>query len=335
MRIDLVGFVYLGFISAYCVYNKGAFDSAIIGLALSYLIPLNFELLWLFKTFAILDARMVSYERYAALYEIPQERAMRVEGEPGLSSWPKEGVIEYENFTLKYRPDTEIVLKDLSFKVSSGEKIGIVGRTGSGKSTIALSLFRIVEPLAGKIWIDGVDISQIGLETLRKNITIIPQEPTIFSGTLRSNLDPFNEYSEREILEVIQKAQLDNLITTNNKGIDFPINEGGGNLSAGEKQLICIARAVLRKSKIIVMDEATASIDINTEHSIQELMNDAFKDSTMLIIAHRINTIINCNKVMVLSYGELKEFDTPENLLSDKNSMFSALVKEIKHKKNK
>jgi len=210
--------------------------------------------------------------------------------------------------------------------------VGIVGRTGAGKSTIGMSLFRIVEPMSGKIIIDGVDISEIGLETLRKNITIIPQDPTLFTGSLKSNLDPFNEYSDAQLLKILDKAQLSDQIIGNRGGLSFEISENGANLSTGEKQLICIARAVLRKSKVILMDEATANIDINTEHSIQSLIKEAFEDSTVLIIAHRINTIINCDKVLVLSYGEVKEYDTPSNLLSDPNSMFSSLVREAKKK---
>ena len=214
----------------------------------------------------------------------------------------------------------------------------MVGRTGSGKSTIALCLFRILEPTSGTIFIDDVDIISIGLEKLRSNITIIPQDPTLMEGTLRFNIDPLGLYKDEEIEQVMrdigfwyicESNQKDaNLIDNKevtNQGLNMLITENGSNISIGEKQLICITRAILRKSKIVVMDEATASIDINTENIIQEAIEKLLSSSTIITIAHRIKTIINSTRILVLEKGKIAEYDTPENLLSNKDSLFYEL----------
>jgi ATP-binding cassette, subfamily C (CFTR/MRP), member 1 len=268
------------------------------------------------------------------MLEIPQEAPERIENHPELFDWPANGVIEFQNYDLRYRPDTELVLKNLSFSVHSKEKIGIVGRTGAGKSTICLGLCRIVEADSGRILIDGVDISSIGLADLRESITIIPQEPTLFEGTLRFNLDPVGRMTDLELLKMAKKASLEDLIGRDEKGLDQQIEEGGKNLSSGEKQLICICRAILRKNKIVLMDEATANIDIKTEQVIQNLIQEEFADSTVLTIAHRLNTIINSDKVLVLSKGEVVEFDDPQKLLEDNKSMFYSYANELKKKEH-
>ena len=236
-------------------------------------------------------------------------------------NWPSEGVVEYKNFTLRYRPETEQVLKNLSFRVEGGEKIGIVGRTGAGKSTMCLSLCRIVEAESGSIFIDGVDISTVGLTDLREKITIIPQDPVLFQGTLKYNLDPFNECTDEEILALIRKAQLSDLVARDERGLYMEIQENGSNLSSGEKQLVCICRAVLRKNKIVLMDEATANIDISTEQTIQKLISEEFKGSTVLTVAHRLNTIADSDRVLVLSFGEVVEFDKPRKVQFMKDKM--------------
>ena len=265
------------------------------------------------------------------MLEIPQEAQQRIDM-PQLQNWPSEGVIEFKNYSLRYRPDTELVLKNLSFSVQSKEKIGIVGRTGAGKSTICLGLTRIVEADVGAIVIDGLDINTLGLADLREKITIIPQDPTLFEGSLRFNLDPVGSLKDSELLRMAKKASLEDLINRDEKGLDQEIEEGGKNLSSGEKQLICICRAILRKNKIVLMDEATANIDIKTEQTIQKLINEEFLDSTVLTIAHRLNTIINSDKVLVLSKGQVAEFDDPQRLLSDSNSMFYSYASELRKK---
>lgn len=219
--------------------------------------------------------------------------------------------------TLRYRPTTDPVLKQLTFQVLPGTKIGIVGRTGAGKSTICISMSRIVELLEGKVEIDGVDIAQIDLQKLREKVTVIPQDPTLFTGSLRFNLDPFDTVTDEKILMLLNEAGLSDLLARSDnadadeRGINMKITEGGKNLSAGERQLICICRAILRKNRIVVLDEATANIDVITEQKIQRLIDAEFKGSTVVTIAHRLNTIIRSDYVLVLSRGQLVEYDTP------------------------
>ena len=223
---------------------------------------------------------------------------------------------------MKYRPDTEIVLKNLSFTVNPGEHLGIVGRTGSGKSTISLCLFRILEAHSGKILIDDVDISKLGLKKLRNSITIIPQDATLMTGTLRYNIDPLGISRTEEIVNVMKRIGFHYILENHPQGLEQNISENGGNLSIGEKQLICITRAILRKSKIVIMDEATASIDFKTEEIIQKAINELLRDSTLITIAHRIKTVVNSDKILVLDNGTIIEYDTPQNLLDNKKSYF-------------
>lgn len=271
----------------------------------------------------------MSYDRCLKMLEIPQEAPLRM-ANAKLVDWPQEGRIEFIDYSLRYRPETEMVLKNLSFEVKPKEKIGIVGRTGAGKSTICLALCRIVEAYGGSIVIDGVDISKIGLADLREKITIIPQDPTLFEGTLRFNLDPVGNISDTDLLKMAKKASLVDLISRDEKGLDQMIEDGGKNLSSGEKQLVCICRAILRKNKVVLMDEATANIDIKTEQIIQKLIHEEFVDSTVLTIAHRLNTIINSDRVLVLSKGEVQEYDDPQKLLEDSDSLFYSYANELK-----
>ena len=209
-------------------------------------------------------------------------------------SWPTQGEIEVKNYFTKYRPTLPYVLKDISFKINANEKIGVVGRTGSGKSTLFLSLLRIIEPHAGKIFIDGVDICEMGLDDLRTKVTIIPQDPLLYKGTVRSNLDLLEEYSDSQIWKALEKVCLKAKFEEG--GLDMEIKEGGENLSAGEKQLMCIGRAILKKNKIILIDEATSSIDSVTEEAILASIRENFKDCTVITIAHRLKTIIESDR---------------------------------------
>ena len=243
--------------------------------------------------------------------------------------WPEDGNVEFKGVTLRYRPTTQPVLKNLSFQVLPGTKVGIVGRTGAGKSTICISMSRIVELFEGSVEIDGVDISQIDLQKLREKVTVIPQDPTLFTGSLKFNLDPFDRTDDEKMESLLRKAGLSDLLNRSEnadkdeRGINMKITEGGKNLSAGERQLICICRAILRKNKIVILDEATANIDVITEQKIQRLIDEEFTGSTVVTIAHRLNTIIKSDYVLVLSRGELVEYDTPQNLSQNKNSEFA------------
>ena len=237
--------------------------------------------------------------------------------------------VEFRNFNLRYRPETEFVLNNISFKIQANQKIGVVGRTGAGKSTLCLALCRIVEAASGQIFIDGVDISKISLQNLREKIAIIPQDPTLFEGTLRFNLDPENKSSDPELIELLKLASLENLIDRNHEGLYQQIEEKGQNLSSGEKQLICICRAILKNNRVVLMDEATANIDIKTEETIQTLINERFRDATVITVAHRLNTIINSDKVLVLDKGRVAEFDTPKILMEDSSSIFYSFIQKM------
>lgn len=245
--------------------------------------------------------------------------------------WCKKGHIKFEKLEMRYRPTTDLVLKGLDFDIKAGDKVGIVGRTGAGKSTLGLTLLRIIESEKGRIIIDGEDISKIDLQTLREKVTTIPQDPVLFKGTLRYNIDPFEVYPETEIDDLLSRSGLTDLIKKDDDKPtrEYKIEEGGSNLSAGEKQLICICRAVLRKAKIVIFDEATANIDIVTETKVLELIKTEFADATVLTIAHRLNTIIKSDMIAVMSYGTLKEYGSPQDLIKRPDSEFSKLLHEL------
>ena len=245
-----------------------------------------------------------------------------------MKDWPLQPSIEFINFTLKYRPETEIVLHNISFKIEANQKIGVVGRTGAGKSTLCLALCRIIEATSGQILIDGVDISKIWLKNLREKIAIIPQDPTLFEGTLRQNIDPYNKASNSEIIELLKHASLENLIERHSKGLDQQIEAKAYNLSSGEKQIICICRAIIRNWRIVLIDEATASIDIKTEKAIHSLISEKFNNATVITIAHRLNTIMKSDKILVLDKGEVVEFKSPKLLSEDSSSMFYSFLKK-------
>jgi len=265
--------------------------------------------------------------------------------------WPTGGAISFKNVDLRYRPNCDLVLEKLSFDTKAGHKVGVVGRTGSGKSTFCLALCRIMEIDSGEVKIDNISAGSVELTHLRSKITVIPQDPIIFDGTLKFNLDPSGTVPDAEILALLKDAGLDDLLKRtpekkhkadpeldtnedfgNGRGIYFKLNDSES-LSAGEKQLICICRAVLRKNKIVVLDEATANIDIVTEEKIQKLMKKAFAQSTVFTIAHRINTIINSDKVMVLDAGKCIEYDDPQKLSKDPKSEFSKLISDLAKEK--
>ena len=247
--------------------------------------------------------------------------------------------IQIINYTYKYRPETEIFLNKINIEINGGEKI-CVGKSGSGKSTLSLSLFRLIEPFKGKIIIDDVNIEEISLNKLRKNMCIVPQDPTLFESTVRDNVDPLKEFTDKQIYDILEELEFFESIKIKSKMIinkrkdfihkclNYKIKENGDNISLGNKQLLCFARAVLKNSKIIVMDEATSSLDQKTQGIILKIMDKYFKKSTIFSIAHRIESVLNFDRIMVLDEGKLKEFDKPSELLKDKNSIFFKLYYE-------
>ena len=277
------------------------------------------------RSFSSFVNTMTNMERCLSYTKIISEKPQVLKCDRGLKHWPSKGEIIFDNFSAKYRNDTEIVLKNISLSIKAGEHIGLVGRTGCGKSTLALCLFRLIEPHSGKIYIDDVDITSIGLKKLRENLTIITQESTILDGSLRYNFDPKGEHTDREIYKVLRKIGFEEFVKKQPLHLSHVISENGSNLSIGEKQLICITRAILRKSKIVILDEATASIDFKHEETVQKAIDELLKNSTLISIAHRIKTVLNSDKILVLEKGEIKEYDSPDVLLKDKKSYFYEL----------
>ncbi|KAG5384778.1 hypothetical protein IGI04_036248, partial [Brassica rapa subsp. trilocularis] len=235
-------------------------------------------------------------------------------------------IIESNHVNLRYRPGLPIVLHGLYFSVSPNEKVGVVGRTGAGKSSVLNALFRIVEVEKGRIMIDDCDAAKFGLTDLRRVLSIIPQSPVLFSGTVRFNIDPFDEHNDADLWEALQRAHMKDVIARNPLGLDTEVSEGGENFSVGQRQLLSLVRALLRRSKILVLDEATASVDVRTDTLIQMTIREEFKSCTMLVIAHRLNTIIDCDKILVLSSGQALEYDGPQELLSRDTSAFFGMV---------
>lgn len=242
------------------------------------------------------------------------------------SNWPRIGTIKFQNYGLRYRTNVEPVLNDINIEIHDKEKVGIVGRTGSGKSTLTLGLFRIIEADSGQVIIDGKDISKVGLHSLRQKITIIPQDPFLFSGSLRLNIDPFEVYTDDQLWKALELSHLKEFVSGLPNGLHFHVAESGENLSVGQRQLLCLARALLRNSKILVLDEATAAIDYKTDNLIQETIRSEFVECTVITIAHRLNTILDSDRILVLENGRVIEFDTPSKLLEKQNSVFYGLV---------
>uniref|UniRef100_A0A3P9AB43 ATP-binding cassette sub-family C member 5 n=1 Tax=Esox lucius TaxID=8010 RepID=A0A3P9AB43_ESOLU len=302
-------------------------NPAMKGLALSYTIQLTGMLQYVVRLSTELEAKFLSVERLQEYIEgCVSEAPRRVKDAHIPEGWPRSGAITFKDYTMRYRDNTPIVLNGLQLNIQPKEKLGIVGRTGSGKSSLGVALFRLVEPAAGTIFIDGVDTSVIGLEDLRSKLSVIPQDPVLFIGTVRYNLDPFNNYSDEEIWCALEKTYIKETISRLPEKLQSEVVENGENFSVGERQLMCMARALLRNSKIIVLDEATASIDSETDTLIQHTIREAFQDCTMLTIAHRINTVLESDRILVMDAGKVVEFDSPEVLMQRPDSQFAALL---------
>ncbi|KAI8827837.1 P-loop containing nucleoside triphosphate hydrolase protein [Chytriomyces cf. hyalinus JEL632] len=304
-------------------------DPALFGLTLSYSLSVTQILSFTIQNFTQTEIAMNSVERMETYaYNLPVEADAIIKHNRPDKEWPREGIIEFKEVVMRYAPNLPIVLDNVSFAIKSREKVGIVGRTGSGKSSLMQALFRMVEPASGKIFIDGVDIGGIGLSDLRSRIAIIPQDPVVFSGTFRSNMDPFAEHSDNELWDALSRAGLKAKVSKTEKQLDGIVDSGGENLSVGERQLLCLSRAMLKSPRILIMDEATANVDYETDALIQKSLREDFKDCTVLTIAHRLNTVIDYDKIMFLEKGAIAEFDSPGKLLQDESSRFFALVAE-------
>ncbi|KAM6957268.1 multidrug resistance-associated protein 1-like [Aplochiton taeniatus] len=305
------------------VKGRDSLSPGIVGLAVSHSLQVTGILSWIVRALTDVENNIVSVERVKEYAETPKEAPWTVEGGRLPVVWPATGTIRFEDYGLQYRKGLDWALKGISITVMEREKVGIVGRTGAGKSSLALGIFRILEAAKGGIYIDGINIAQIGLHELRSRITIIPQDPVLFSGSLRMNLDPFDGYSDEEIWRALELAHLKSFVSGLPDKLGHECSEGGENLSLGQRQLVCLARALLRKTKILVLDEATAAVDLETDNLIQSTIRTQFEDCTVLTIAHRLNTIMDYTRVIVMDRGYITEIDSPDNLLSQCGQFYS------------
>lgn len=363
-RTDLLGDLVSFFAGVFVILSLDTIDAGAAGISLSYAIGFTENVLWLVRLYALNEQNMNSVERIKEYLDVEQESEQVIEGNRPPANWPSQGSIEFINYTTSYRKELDPVLRNLSFKINAKEKVGIVGRTGAGKSSLALAIFRALEADEGKILIDDVDVGLIGLRDLREGITIVPQDPTLFMGTIRSNLDPFDVYTDEQIFEALRKVQLigpnesttrpqtptaanmlpstPTIITTEegatsstagsitpatNKNVfldlSSTVSESGSNLSQGQRQLLCLARAILKNPSVLVMDEATASIDYATDSKIQDTIHEL--TSTIITIAHRLQTIVDYDKVLVLDKGSVVEYAHPYELIRKDKGVFRGM----------
>lgn len=327
-RLELTGIVFLCTATIFMVLLPATvIDSEYVGLTLSYGLVLNSLLFYTAYISCIVENKMVSVERIKQFIRIPSEAPWNKTDCLPSPEWPTWGEIETKDLQVRYRPNTPIVLKGITLHILGGEKIGIVGRTGSGKTTLIQVLFRLVEPSNGNVLIDGLDISKLGLHDLRSRFGIIPQDPVLFEGTVRSNVDPLGLYSDEEIWKSLERCQLKDVVALRPEKLDASVVDTGDNFSVGQRQLLCLGRVILKHSKILFMDEATASIDSQTDSIVQKIIREDFSKCTIISIAHRITTVMDCDRVLVMDAGRVKEFDAPSRLL-ERASLFGALVQE-------
>ncbi|KAJ3409863.1 hypothetical protein HDU80_008933 [Chytriomyces hyalinus] len=324
IRLQLLGSILVAF-AAILGITSNALSATLFGLCLTYSLSITQTLASMVQSFTQCEISMNSAERvehYA--YRVETEKDDAKTREPP-KNWPVSGTIAFSNVTMRYAPKLPVVLDAVSFDVRDREKIGIVGRTGSGKSSLMQALFRIVQT-EGSICVDGIDISTLALRSVRTALAIIPQDPVVFSGSFRTNMDPFGEHSDADLWDALERAGLKRKVERQDEKLDANVDAGGENLSVGERQLLCLARAMLKKPKILIMDEATANVDMETDSVIQKSLREEFRDTTILTIAHRLNTIMDYDRVLVLDHGKVAEFDSPRALVADESTIFHSLV---------
>ncbi|XP_075643519.1 putative ABC transporter C family member 15 isoform X4 [Castanea sativa] len=328
-RLNLLSnFVFAFSLVLLVTLPEGIINPSIAGLAVTYGINLNVQQASIIWNICNAENRMISVERILQYSNIASEAPLVIEESRPPNNWPEVGTICFKNLQVRYAEHLPSVLKNITCTFPGRKKVGVVGRTGSGKSTLIQAIFRVVEPRGGSIIIDDVDICKIGLHDLRSRLSIIPQDPAMFEGTVRTNLDPLHQYSDSEIWEALDKYQLGHLVHDKEEKLDSTVVENGENWSVGQRQLFCLGRALLKKSSILVLDEATASVDSATDGVLQKIISQEFTNRTVVTIAHRIHTVIDSDLVLVLSEGIIAEYDTPGKLLERPDSFFSKLIKE-------
>ncbi|OQS02506.1 ABC transporter-MRP [Thraustotheca clavata] len=308
------------------VYARTYLSAGLIGLVFNYALNVPTSLQYLIQDASEIEKNMVSPERIIEYTEITPEAPRLIPGAVSSSQWPSEGAIEFQQVCFRYKENSPLVLKDISVKLCAREKLGLVGRTGAGKSSLTMALFRINELASGRIIIDGVDSASVGLKNLRQSIAIIPQNPVLFKGTLRNYLDPFDQFTDDELWRVLHKVNLVERVEKD--GLQSDVEENGENFSVGERQMLCMARALLLQAKIVVMDEATAAMDHETDQKLQQVIRTEFADSTVLTIAHRLDTVLDCDRILVFDLGRLVQCDTPQALIDQGDGIFYELCNE-------
>ncbi|XP_029127876.1 ABC transporter C family member 3-like isoform X2 [Cajanus cajan] len=334
-RLDILSTITFAFCLVFLISFPNSITApGIAGLAVTYGLSLNelqFSLIWCLCN---LENEIISVERVLQYTSIPSEAPLVIKENQPDHSWPSFGEVHIQDLQVRYAPHLPLVLHGLTCTFTAGAKTGIAGRTGSGKSTLVLTLFRLLEPVAGQILIDGVNISLIGIHDLRSRLSIIPQDPTMFEGTIRSNLDPLEEYTDEQIWKVLDMCQLGDEVRKKEGKLDSVVTENGENWSMGQRQLVCLGRVLLKKSKILVLDEATASVDTATDNIIQQTVSQHFSECTVITIAHRITSILDSDTVLFLNQGLVEEYDSPKKLLMDKSSSLAQLVAEYTRRSN-
>ena len=326
VRLEVIGalLIFGVAISAVLWKDSGYLTPGLAGLAITYAIVTSGLLSFGVRMATQVETDMTSVERVLEYSCLPQEVTPEKVTVP--AAWPTSGAITFTNVSMRYRPELPLVLKDMSIEIQPHEKIGIVGRTGSGKSSMTLLLFRMVEVLQGTIAIDGIDISRVDLTTLRQRVSIIPQDPFLFTGTVRRNLDPFDMHSDQEVWTALERCHMKDAIENMDGQLQGVVEEHGQNFSVGQRQLLCVGRALLKKTSVLIMDEATAAIDMHTDALIQRTVRECFADRTTLTIAHRLATIMDSTRILVMDNGNVAEFDTPSALLDQEKSALSGMV---------
>ncbi|XP_071820241.1 ATP-binding cassette sub-family C member 4-like isoform X2 [Apostichopus japonicus] len=327
MRLDLLTSIFTSGVSFAAVLASGSLDAGLVGVILNNTFSLSTQFQFTVRQTAVVENQMTSVERVMEYAKLKPEAPLETPETKPPKGWPGNGSVSLRKMSLRYSDESPLVLKNVSCEIESKEKVGIVGRTGAGKSSLITALFRLAEP-SGNIVIDGVNCLELGLHDLRKQLSIIPQDPVLFKGSLRRNLDPFGEYGDEDLWNALREVQLHHALANNSAKLEMDVGVGGSNFSVGQRQLVCLARAIVRRNKILILDEATANVDPRTDSLIQETIRSKFEDCTVLTIAHRLNTIMDSDRVMLLDAGELKEFEHPHILLQDQESLFYKLVEQ-------
>ncbi|XP_054797747.1 ABC transporter C family member 3-like [Prosopis cineraria] len=328
-RLDMLSSITFAFSLVFLISFPNAIGvPGIAGLAVTYGFNLNMVQAGLIWMLCNMENKIISVERIFQYTNIPSEPPLVIEENRPDRSWPSSGEVHIQDLQVRYAPHLPLVLRGLTCTFNAGGKTGIVGRTGSGKSTLVQTLFRLIEPTYGRILIDGIGIASIGLHDLRSRLSIIPQDPTMFQGTVRSNLDPLEEYTDEQIWEALDMCQLGDEVRKKEGKLDSIVTENGENWSMGQRQLVCLGRILLKRSKILVLDEATASVDTATDNIIQQTLKHHFSECTVITIAHRITSILDSGMVLVLNQGLIEEYDSPKRLLKNKYSSLAQLVAE-------